>query len=87
VVLLLEGVHSLVVDRRDRVVVAGASMVVDERTFAVVAEDKCPKEPDIDYCNRSRTNVLVDATRLVGMRGGAIHKESSRRDMPLVYLH
>jgi hypothetical protein len=64
--LLLEGVHSSVVDRRDRVVAVRASMV-DDRTFVVVVEDKCPKEPDIDYCNPSRTNVLVDATRLVRM--------------------
>ena len=66
--LLLEGVHSSAVDRRDRVVAVRASMVVvDDRTLAVVAEDKCPKEFDIDYCNLSRTNVLVDATRSVRM--------------------
>jgi hypothetical protein len=61
--LRLEVVHSSVVDRRDMVVAARASMVVvDDRTLAVAAEDKCPKELDMHCCNPSRTYVLVDAT-------------------------
>jgi hypothetical protein len=63
-------VHNSVVDRRDMVVAARASMVVvvDGHTSAVVAGDKCPKELDMHCCNPSHTNVLVDATNQFGCK-------------------